>query len=94
MGILSSLYCLDCMILIGLITVSERAECAATSEHQQIKKPFINLTAGAANAHNTARELYLQRVSLFGCVVSICSTFVVKLMFVFLIFRCFLFAER
>ncbi len=28
-------------------------------------------------------ELYLQRVSLFGCVVSICSMYVVKLMKLF-----------
>ncbi len=42
------------------------------SQHKQIKKR-------TANAHNTNHFFYLQRVSLFGCVVSICSTRVVKL---------------
>ncbi len=48
-------------------------------KHTQIEKApasqenIISLTAGAANAHNTTNQLlYLQRVSLFGCVVSIC----------------------
>jgi len=43
-------------------TVAERAQCTATSEIMQIEKApvnqeniFINLTAGAANAHNTTK---------------------------------------
>ncbi len=68
-------------------------------KHMQIEKApanqeniFINLTAGAANAHNTDKQIilfaacffvwlcceYLQCISLFGCVVSICSACVVK----------------
>ncbi len=67
--------------------VAERAQCAATWEHMQIEKApanqeniFINVTADAANTHNTPNEeFYMQCVSLFGYVVSICSACIVKL---------------
>ncbi len=46
--------------LNGSLLVWTVAQCAATSENMQIEKApanqeniFINLTAGAANAHNT-----------------------------------------
>ncbi len=54
------------------------------SQHKQIKKH-------TANAHNTTKSiLFAARFFFFGCVVSICSIFVVKITkVVFLICRCF-----
>lgn len=65
--------------------VAERAKCAANWEG-------ISLTTRAANTQYKATKyqmyfnililcaLYLQHVSVFDCIVSICSTCVVKLM--------------
>ncbi len=68
--------------------VAERAQRAATSEntrkkkkHQQIKKTSSSVWQQVVQmlTTQTHKELYLQRVSLFGCVVSVCSMCVVKL---------------
>ncbi len=51
-------------------TATSENTCKQKKHHQE--NIFISLTAGGANAHNTNKEFYLQHVSLFGCVVSMC----------------------
>ncbi len=56
-------------------TVAERAQRAATSENMQIEKAPTNQKHQFEHLFKCSQCFYLQRISLFGCVVSICSAF-------------------
>ncbi len=74
-------------VYIYIYTVAERAQRAVTSENMQTEKTPANQETSSSVWQQVVqmlttqpnKEFDLQRVSLFGCVVSICSACVFKL---------------